>query len=160
VPGLQRNAAETSRSPPETITRQSLFQRPGQVINRRDIFCLSERCSKSAWFAPLVLTVAKLAYRRVIRKAVIFGWRPFRVLSPVVATTSSITARLEVSVAPRRATFPSPLRDAARRQFHPKLSVVSLSLAVRVIGCCEHSTDPFQHGWERLGDFDNMVRGE
>src|SRR5262249_11814091 len=37
---------------------------------------------------PLVLTVAKLACRRVTRKAAISGWRPFRVLSPVLATAS------------------------------------------------------------------------
>ena len=98
---------------------------------------------------PLVLTVAKLAYRRVTRKAAISGWRPFRVLSPVLATTSSIALRLEVSVSARRATqlrhvcapFPARLR--------PKLSVVSVSRAVRVIGCCERSIGPIRHGCER-----------
>ena len=52
----------------------------------------------------LVLTVSKLRSRRVIRKADIFGCRPFRVLSPVLATTSGITTRIVVSPSARRAT--------------------------------------------------------
>lgn len=39
--------------------------------------------------APLQRLVAKFSYRRVIRKADAARYRPFRFLSPVVATTSS-----------------------------------------------------------------------
>ena len=89
---------------------------------------------------PLVLTVAKLADRRVTRKAAIFGWRPFRVLSPVLATTSSTAVRLEVSVSPRRATFPSPARVSFPGRSRWKLSVVSASRLVWVNDRCERST--------------------
>ena len=98
---------------------------------------------------PLVLTVAKLACRWVIRKAVISGWRPFRVLSPVVATTSDGVVRLEVSASPRCATSSRGPRPGFRRRSRPKLSVVSDSRPVRVIRCCEHSIGPNPHGCER-----------
>ena len=53
-------------------------------------------------------TVTKLGYRRVTRKAAISGWRPFRVLSPVLATTSSTAWRLKSLAHPRCATYRSP----------------------------------------------------
>ena len=63
--------------------------------------------------------------------------RPFRVLSPVVATTSSIAASLDVSVPSRRATFPSPARVGFLTRSRRKHSVVSASRRARVIWCCE-----------------------
>jgi hypothetical protein len=96
-------------------------------------------------------TVAKLRYRRVKRKAAISGWRPFRVLSPTLATTSSTASRLKVSVSLRRATHLRHARVVVPSQFRPKLSVVSLSRAVQVIGCCERLISPIQHGYERWG---------
>jgi len=49
---------------------------------------------------PLVLTVAKLAYRRVIRKAGVPRRRPFRVLSPVLAISYGHDTSLRISSRP------------------------------------------------------------
>ena len=64
---------ERSWHPPSSITPQSPVPIP---------------------FPQLVLTVAKFGYRRVIRKAGVQRRRPFRVLSPVLATTCGRDASL------------------------------------------------------------------
>jgi hypothetical protein len=92
--------------------------------------------------AQLVFTVAKLVYRRVIRKAGVERRRPFRVLSPVVATTSSVVGRLFLGVSCRRATSRVRVRVAPTAQFRPKLSVVSVSRDAWVNGCCFRSIAP------------------
>ena len=89
--------------------------------------------------AQLVLTVAKSGYRRVIRKAGVARRRPFCVLSPVLATSSSVVARLESAISASRANRCVAVLANARGQIRPKLSVVSLSRPVRVIEGCERS---------------------
>jgi len=60
----------------------------------------------------------------------------FRVLSPVVAMTSSIAERLCTAVSVSRAAPRRPICAARESQSRPKLSVVSLSRDARVNGCC------------------------
>ncbi len=78
-------------------------------------------------------------YRRVIRKAGVERRRPFRVLSPVLATTS---ASREVSVCRSRpvARDPRPPWRRPADPFRPKLSVVSLSRAAGLTGVASAST--------------------
>lgn len=72
----------------------------------------STKSSIAVLCSPLVLMVAKLAHRRVIRKVGIFGCRPFRILSRVLSTP----------------------RGGFSARSRPKLS--RLSLRLWVIGCC------------------------
>lgn len=88
---------------------------------------------------PLEPPVSKSRYHRVFRKAGIYGCRPFCVLSPDMATTSSITRSLKVSGCAQRATRALPSGVAAGDRFGPKLSAVSVSRPGWVIGSCERS---------------------
>ena len=107
------------------------------------------RSQVQIWCLPLVLMVAKSGYRRVIQKAAISGWRPFRVLSPFLTTTSSIAARLKVSVSAKRATSHWHPHVRVPPRSRPQLSVVSTSRLVWVNNRCERSTGCRRHGCER-----------
>ena len=85
---------------------------------------------------PLELTVAKLAYRRVIREAGVERRRPFCVLSPGLARTCGVVASLFLSISRRRATRVVQSGVVPWCHFRAKLSVVSLSRAAWVNGCC------------------------
>ena len=80
-------------------------------------FIITRRSQVRIPTAQLVLTVAKSGYRRVIRKAGVARGRPFRVLSPVLATTCDMAVSLFVSVSALRATLPSSLAWPHRPDF-------------------------------------------
>ena len=94
--------------------------------------------------APLVLTVAKSDYRRVIRKAGVERRWPFRVLSPVLTTGSSVAEGLWLAISASRARLPGLPVVTRPTRFPPKLSVVSLSRVGWVNGCWlrQHRSQP------------------
>ncbi|MFN0052928.1 MAG: four helix bundle protein [Planctomycetales bacterium] len=65
------------------------------------------------------------------------------------ATTSNVSPRLKVPLSRRRETFRLTNRVGFPGQTRPKLSVVSVSLRVWVIGSCERSIGRNPHGCER-----------
>ena len=83
---------------------------------------------------PLVLTVAKFADRWVIRQAGIFGCRPVRVLSPVLATSWSNWN----SGNPSHGLALGPLRDCSS----PSLRRLSGPISPKTLGCLCVSRDP------------------
>ena len=128
-----RRVCQTRNYPEsETLRRDRAGYAPRPLPSRSG-------CSKRVGSPPLVLTVAKLTYRRVIRKAGVERYRPFRVPSRVLATTSSVAARLGFAISACRATSLVRVRVTPLVQSLPKLSVVSLSRAAWVNGCCFRS---------------------
>lgn len=95
---------------------------------------------------PLVLTVAKSGYRRVIRKAGVERRRPFCVLGQVPATTCDADGSLKVSLSTCRAMPARGSVATPRTRSGPKLSAVSLSRAGWVNGCCFRSVAPNRLG--------------
>lgn len=114
-------------------------------VMKRGSFLVSPEFSTRVQSAPLALTVAKLAYRRVIRKADTFGCRPFRVLSPVIAITSGIVATFVVSLSAVVRRLLAAFTLTSRAGFRRKLSAVSLSRAAWVNGCCFRSGSRASH---------------